>query len=72
LPILIIEGTDLIYEGITTTATSVLVVRLATNFQEGTDLIYEGITTFGNMIRLFFAATLLEGTDLIYEGITTL
>jgi hypothetical protein len=61
------EGTDLIYEGITT-------LRSAYSFselQEGTDLIYEGITTTVCTSPVRRTPRLPEGTDLIYEGITT-
>jgi hypothetical protein len=62
------EGTDLIYEGITTL--DKLVSKIRVQF-EGTDLIYEGITT-PYYKGLFVPLLTLEGTDLIYEGITTL
>jgi hypothetical protein len=41
-----VEGTDLIYEGITTGAQTPF--PLFHKIQEGTDLIYEGITTSFN------------------------
>jgi hypothetical protein len=40
-----LEGTDLIYEGITTFVMLLFIVDAP--FVEGTDLIYEGITTLG-------------------------
>jgi hypothetical protein len=63
------EGTDLIYEGITTMG-----CQMFSNFFllcEGTDLIYEGITTIGSSCNTT-SSKAVEGTDLIYEGITTL
>jgi hypothetical protein len=64
------EGTDLIYEGITT----LLFLGLFCLFfccLEGTDLIYEGITTLIVSALKRSNARINEGTDLIYEGITT-
>jgi hypothetical protein len=60
------EGTDLIYEGITT-KTNIRQLNFAEHL-EGTDLIYEGITTW---LPLSISIWNKEGTDLIYEGITT-
>jgi hypothetical protein len=63
------EGTDLIYEGITTEALSGRRVT-GRHSSEGTDLIYEGITTQGCSPPGNIPEA--EGTDLIYEGITTI
>jgi hypothetical protein len=63
------EGTDLIYEGITTCVVSASVVNSLSLQVEGTDLIYEGITT--GCLPYADTHKLKEGTDLIYEGITT-
>jgi hypothetical protein len=62
------EGTDLIYEGITTNRVNRLPGLPFAG--EGTDLIYEGITTsYSSTGRIVQPSS--EGTDLIYEGITT-
>jgi hypothetical protein len=62
------EGTDLIYEGITTFQGTLSLCSIYSK-AEGTDLIYEGITT--SVFVLVDPAFKKEGTDLIYEGITT-
>jgi hypothetical protein len=67
-----VEGTDLIYEGITTPGFLFAPVSELLPSAEGTDLIYEGITTTPHFHNPVAVLTLSgEGTDLIYEGITT-